>query len=263
MPSLRPVLRGALIVALLASIAAPQAFAQTAGNASVVVASVEGGEIMGANGIDDMVSANLAGRLGLAILAQEWLSQPHTPGRDAPLEGGDPDLTIGIAMDRMLEDGRNGEMARALMAARIGYTPLLLGSAIESIFDEVGVQAQGLGVQRGNWGGPEWTGSVSARDTARLAIALARTQGADDGPMLAGSGLQCVAIQHGPKTGQRWVGIVNGAVSPEGCMAAAQSSVGLTDTRVAESERVDPRQSEAEQVAAGMATDSLGLPQAR
>lgn len=260
MPVFRPLLSSTLAVLMATTVALPSA-AQTAGNASVVVASVENGEIMGANSIDDMVAVNLAGRLGLAILAQEWLSQPHTPDRDTLLEGGDPDLTIGLAMDRLLEDGRNGEMARALMAARIGYTPLLLDSAIESIFEEVGVTAQGLDVQRGRWGGPEWTGAISARDTARLAVALARSEGLGDGPMLAGSGLQCVAIQTGPKTGQRWVGIVNGAVSPEGCLAAAQSSVGLTDDRVAQAERVDPRQTLAEQAAAEVATDALGLPE--
>lgn len=263
MPRLRPLFRGAVLVALLATMAIPPVWGQTASNASVVVASVETGEIMGANAIDSTISANLAGRIGLSILAHEWVAQAHTPNRDALLEGGDADLTIGAALDRMLDDGRPGEMARALMAARIGYTPLLLDSALHSLFEEAGVETQSLVVQRGAWGGPEWAGTISPRDTARLAIALARIEGADAGPLLAGSGLQCVAIQTGDKTSERWVAVVSGAVSPEGCLSAAQSSVGLTDTRVAEAERIDPVQSAAHKAASIAATQALGLPQAQ
>jgi len=260
MSRMRPYLRGAVFLALLAAMAIPPAFAQTAGNASVVVASADGGEIMGANAIDEMIAANLGGRLALAILAHEWAAQPHAPARDTPLDGGE--LTIGSALDRMLEDGRTGEMARALMAARIGYTPLLLDSAIQSLFEEVGVETRDIAVTRGAWGGPEWSGAMSARDTARLGVALARVEGPDAGPLLASSGLQCIAIQTGEKTQARWVAVVSGAVSPEGCMAAAQSSVGLTDTRVASAERIDPAQSAKDAAAAAAATEALNLPKA-
>ena len=250
--SLRPLaLAGALALAPLC------AFAQTAGNASVAVVSVDRGEVMGANGIDDLISANLAGRLGLAILAHEWMEQTQTDPA-TPLEGGDPGLTIGVALSHLLEDGRAGEMARALLAARIGYTPLLLDSAVEALFAEAGIQSRGLDVQRGAWGGPEWTGAISARDTARLGVLLARLHDLGQTPIVAGAGLQCIAIETGSATQTPWVGVVSGAVSPEGCMAAARSAIGLTDTRLAEAERVDrdPSPSTPD-------TDSLGLPEAR
>ena len=244
----------------LCCLTASPALAQTAGGASVVVASVEGGDIMGANGIDAQINADMAGRIGLAILAHKWLEQDHTPGLDEHLEGGDPELTIGMALDRGLEDGRTGEMSRALIAARIGYTPLLLDSAVKTLFDEARVPTTNLGVRRGAWGGPEWTGSISARDTARLAVVLARMQTFGTGPMLAGAGLECVAVQPGEHTATRWVAVVSGAVSPEGCLAAAHSSVALTDERVAQAERIDPTESADSQAKAALATQALGLP---
>lgn len=260
MPFLRTALSGLATSLLLLPMAIP-AGAQSASNASVIVASVEDGSIMGANSIDDMIAANLVGRIALAILVQAWMDDTQTPG-DTLLEGGDGDLTLETARDHLLEDGRRGEMARALVAARIGYTPLLLDAAVEDLFAQAGVTSRGLDVQRGGWGGPEWTGAVSARDTARLGIALARMESFGQGPILAGSGNQCIGIQMGERTQSRWVAVVSGAVSPQGCLAAAQSSIGLTDTRVAEAERIDPTSDKPAVTDAG-ATQGLGLPDAR
>lgn len=246
MPPMRTLAKGALLIALLAAVAIPPAYAQSASNASVAVVDVETGELMGANGVDSMIPANLAGRVGFTLLAYEWMDVSQTDPA-SPLAGGDPDLTVGTALARLLTDGREGEMARALMAARIGYNPSTLNSAMEALMAEVGVDARGVAVQRGAWGGPEWTGTVSARDTARMGVALARLHGdALGGPVQGGAGLQCIAIGPAQSNTTTWVGVVSGAVSPEGCVKAASNAIELTDLRVAEGVRIAPNGTEAQ-----------------
>jgi hypothetical protein len=239
---MRTLLTGTLLLALLGATALAPAFAQSTGNASVAVVEVESGAIMGANGIDAMIPANLAGRIGFAILAHEWMDVTQTDPA-TPLAGGAPDLTIGTALNQLLVDGRDGEMARALLAARIGYTPSTLDGAMAALLQEVGVEARGVNVQRSANGGPEWTGTVTTRDTARMGVALARLHGEALGGMVqAGAGLQCIAIGPGATTTTTWVGVVSGAISAEGCIMAASNSIGLTDTRVAEGVRIVPGQ---------------------
>lgn len=239
MPPMRTLIKGALLLALLASIAIPPVYAQSASNASVAVVEVDSGAIMGANGIDAMIPANLAGRIGFAVLAHEWMDVTGTD-LATPLAGGAPDLTIGIALSQLLVDGRDGEMARALLAARIGYTPTTLDGAMDALLQEVGVAARDVHVQRSANGGPEWSGTVTTRDTARMGVALARLHGdALGGQVAAGAGLQCIAIGPGNGSGTTWVGVVSGAISPEGCILAATNSIGLTDTRVAEGVRIE------------------------
>lgn len=235
-PSFRDALKMAALGALVLAMAIPPVYGQTTG-AGVAVVSVDDGAIMGANGIDGMIPANLAGRLGFALLAHTWMDETGTDPNEA-LPGGDPGLTLGIALPRLLLEGRDGEMARALIAARIGYTPANLNQAMAALMAEVGTAPRGVEVQRGAWGGPEWTGAISTRDTARLAVALARVAPTATDGVAAGAGLQCMAGAVGTN-GARWISVVSGALSPEGCIAAARSSIDLTDTRVAEAIRPD------------------------
>lgn len=235
-PNWRTVLRIAALTTLVAAMAIPPVYAQSSG-AGVAVIDVEEGAILGANNIDGMVPANMAGRIGLALLAHTWITETQADTSQI-LPGGDGTLTLANALPLLLVDGRDGEMARALVAARIGYSPTTLNSAMDALTAEIGAAPRGMAVQRGAFGGPEWTGAISTRDTARMAVALARIAPEATDGVAAGAGLQCMAGALGA-SGERWIAVVSGALSPEGCLAAARSSIDLTDTRVAEAIRPD------------------------
>jgi hypothetical protein len=218
------------------------AFAQATDRpgASVMVAEVETGLILAANSIDDLVPANLAGRLAFALLVQEWIDLNQIDPQKA-LPGADQGVTIAQAAQLMLEDGRNGEMARASLAGYVGYTPQNLTAAMVALMQEMGVDARGLQVQRSAFGGPEWSGTLSVRDTGRIAISLTRIHSDSFTTFLSGAGLQCIGYEPNTKTNTPLVAVVSGAASPDGCLAAAKSSISLSDDRLDRNPKIEEK----------------------
>lgn len=214
------------------------ALAQTTehGGASVMVTDIQTADILAANNIDKAIPGNLAGRLAFKILAHEWLALNQTdPNTILPNTN---QMTLSNGLNLMLEDGQQGEMARASMAGMIGYTPQSLGTAIQTLLRDMGVEGT-LTIQRSQFNGPEWIGTISVRDTARIGVALTRLHGESMFQMAAGADLQCFSYAVGPKSDIAMTAIVSGAASPEGCLAAARQALELSDTRLSNRTRVD------------------------
>lgn len=203
---------------------------QDRSGASVMVTNVDTGNILAANNIDNPVGANMAGRLGFKLLVHEWvvINQIDVEAEMPGTQG----MRIIDGMNAMLADGQQGEMARATLARLIGYTPQSLGDALQTLMREMGIETKDFAIQRSQYNGPEWTGTISLRDTGRIAVALTRLHGESINQSAAGAGLECFNYGVGPNTGIVMTSVVSGAASPEGCLAAARSAIELSDTRL-------------------------------
>jgi hypothetical protein len=199
-------------------------------NASVMVAHVENEQIFAGNNLSRQVSADLAGRLAFSLLTQEWIRIFEVDTAQT-LDTPDGPLTLEDAARLMLLDGREGDIARTSVARLIGYTPKTLQETIFKLFDDMHITATNMAVERSEFGGPKWAGTISVKDVGRLGIALEKLHGDTLELIAAGSGLQCLTYQEDTHNGGTLMSLVTGATSSQGCLEAAQQAIALTFTR--------------------------------